>query len=181
MKIYKISQTSQTLKLFRGDPKPIELNNYNPEYGVKELNKQLGSSLAEGPGIYFTTDQQEAKQYGENITTKSLKKANIITKQNKLFNYQQINKILQKIDKEKLEMAALNWDENFHTGKSMLIKSILNTDNPIDQLMNIWSDVFYHQNPKEFMEVMTNNGIDGIAIQKNDAIHYIIYNTNILE
>ena len=69
----------------------------------------------------------------------------------------------------------------------MLINSILDNENVIEQLMGIWANVFYHQNPNKFMELMTKNGIDGIAVPQKSiwydegTVHYIIYNKGILK
>jgi len=168
-------------QIYRGDPSPMDMSKYDPEYGIKNLGKQLGSSLVEGPGIYFTTKRDEAEGYGSNITQFNLSNANILTSQSKKLTYQQIDRILKGVDKEKMRMAVENWDENYNVGKKMLIDSILDNENVIEQLMGIWSNVFYHQNPNAFMELMAKNGIDGIAISKSDSIHYVIYNKAILK
>jgi len=167
-------------EIYRGDPNPIDLENYDLEYGVKELGKGLGSSSAWGPGIYFVTQEDIAQMYGSNITKKILQNAKILTMQNPLFNYKQIDKILSGVDKEKMAMAISNWDENYNIGKKLLIESIVNADNPLDQLMNIWADVFIHQNSNSFIDLMIKNGIDGISVQKKDATYYVIYNKNVL-
>lgn len=56
----------------------------------------------------------------------------------------------------------------------------MSESNPVEQIINIWADVFYHQNPNLFMETMKNNGIDGIALVKEDATYYVIYNKDVL-
>jgi len=168
-------------QIFRGDPSPLDLENYDPEYGIKQLGKDLGSSSAWGPGIYFVTEEDIAQMYGSNITKKNILNAKILTKQSPLFSYKQIDKILSGVDKEKIKIAISNWNENYYIGKKMLIQSIINTDNPLDQLMNIWAEVFMHQNSKAFIELMIQNGIDGISITKDDAVtYYVIYNKRIL-
>ena len=169
------------MELFRGDPKPISIEDFDPEYGTRHLLKDLGSSLSEGPGIYFTTQEEDARLYGSNITRKTLQDANILTKESPRFNYRQIEKILQGVGKEAMELATSNWDENPNVGKRMLMESIMSADNPVDQLIVIWSNVFYHQNPAKFMELMTRNGIDGIAKHKEDATYYAIYNRGVLK
>ena len=55
-------------EIYRGDPSPISLQDFDPEYGVKQLGKDLGSSAAEGPGIYFTSKEEDARMYGKVIT-----------------------------------------------------------------------------------------------------------------
>lgn len=168
-------------EIFRGDPNPIDLDQFDVEYGNKVLGKDLGSVASLGPGIYFADTEEGASMYGSNITKRVLQNANILTEQSPLFSYQQIEKILRGIDKEKMETAILNWNENYNIGKKELIKYILNSNNPIDQLMNIWADIFYHQNPNTFMELMAKNGIDGIVIPRHDASIYVIYNRNLLK
>ena len=176
MNWYKIAQ-----EIYRGDPAPINIKDFDSEYGTKQLGKELGSSLSNGPGIYFTSNEQDAKYYGSNITKLVLNNANILTKDSRKLNAKQIEKILNSIDKEKIEFAVSNLDENYNIGKRMLLKMIMNEPDPVEQLMNIWSSVFYHQNPNMFMEVMKNNGIDGIAKTKEDATYYVIYNKEVLQ
>jgi len=167
--------------IFRGDPNPIDIQNYNPEYGVKVLGKEMGSSGAWGPGIYFTGQEDIAGMYGSNITKKSLNNAKILTPQSPLFSYKQIDKILQGVDNKMLKVAVLNWNEDYNIGKRTLIQSIASADNPLEQLMNIWADVFSHQNGNDFIDLMIKNGIDGISIQKKeDETYYVIYNKAIL-
>ena len=57
-------------ELFRGDPNPINIEDYDPEYATKELGKELGAAMAWGPGIYFTGQEDIAGMYGSNITKK---------------------------------------------------------------------------------------------------------------
>ena len=166
MNWYKISQ-----ELYRGDQESFDINDYDHEY-VTEVRG--------GPGIYFTTDEQHASEFGS-VTKKTLQDANILTNQSPPFNYQQIDSILQSVNKERVKMAVSNWDEDYDKGKSMLIKSISNSNNPIDQIMLIWADVFYHQNPNEFVELMVKIGIDGISIPRHDSTHYVIYNKSVLK
>ena len=176
MKIYRIAQ-----EIFRGDSTPVNLEDYDVEYGIKELGKELGSSAAWGPGIYFTGQEDIAQMYGANITKKFINNANILTKQSPLFSYNKMNKILQGIDQETMESAILNWDEDYNIGKKMLLQSIINGDNCLEQIMNIWAEIFYHQRANDFIELMVRNGIDGIFIQKeDDETYYVIYNKAVL-
>ena len=168
-------------EIYRGDPNPISLQDFDPEYGVKQLGKDLGSSLRGGPGIYFTDNKEDAETYGKFVTKKTINNANLITPTTKPFNTKQIENILNNIDKEKMIIATSNWDEDYNTGKQMLINSIINEENAINQLMAIWANIYHHQNSPEFMKLMTNNGIDGIIIPKGNTLHYVIYNRDILK
>ena len=173
MKIYRIAQ-----EIFRGDSSSVSLEDYDVGYGTRELGKELGSSFALGPGIYFTGQEDIAQMYGINITRKFVNNANILTEQSPLFSYNQIDKILKGVDKKTMETVISNWDENYNTGKRMLLESIVNGDNPLEQIMNIWADVFFHQSPNVFVDLMVRNGIDGIFLQKDET--YVIYNKMVL-
>ena len=168
-------------EVYRGDAEPINLEDYDPEYAIKELGKELGSASAWGPGIYFVTQEDIAQMYGANITKRVLHNTNILTMESPLLNYQQIDKILQGVNTDIMQVAISNWDEDYNRGKRMLIESIVDADSSLDQLMNIWADIFSHQNPNSFIELMVKNGIDGISITKDDAIYYVIYNRNVLK
>ena len=181
MNWYKTSQ-----EIYRGDPSPIDINDFDIEYGTKVLGRDLGMSASGGPGIYFVSHEDIASMYGSNITKKNLHDAKIVTQQSPRFSYQQISKILQGVNQTMMTNAASNWDEDYNKGKHALIQSIVSANNPIDQLMNIWADVFFHQQANAFVDLMTKNGIDGYSLYKKDAsnkdaTYYVIYNRNILK
>lgn len=185
MNWYRLYKDAQ--QLFRGDPKPLKLEDYDPEHGINEMGKELGGSMSYGPGMYFTNKENYARYYGQNVTQRNLTNAKIIDEKSPKLTYQQIVKILRQVEKQRLETAISNWSENFNEGFQMLAKAITDNNDPINQLMSIWADVFYHQNAKEFIDLMVKNGIDGISWQVNkddpkyrDAINYVIYNRNIL-
>ena len=167
--------------VYRGDPATLNLEDFDPEYGVNVLGKQQAASAAWGPGIYFADKEDVALMYGKNLTTRKLQNANILTTNLPKFSLEQIKNIINGIDRETIELASSNWNENHEQGKIMLMNSIMNAENPIDQLMNIWAEIFNHQSPNKFMQLMTNKGIDGISVNKDDVTYYVIYNRNILK
>ncbi len=180
MKLYKIATD-----VYRGDTAQYDINDYNPAHGTKSLGKDLASSMAYGPGIYFVSHKDIAEMYGPHITKKSLQSPNLISPSSKPFNKKQIQNILKSAPKETLIIASSNWDENYQKGLNLLIDSITNSGNPINQILSIWADVFSHQNPNAFIQLMVDNKIDGITIDKTDssnqiATYYVIYNKQIL-
>ena len=155
--------------IYRGDTEPISMQDYDTEYGTREFGRKLDTS-----GIYFTTNEEDAQSFGQHITKADIQNANILTESDNTFTTDQISQILKGIDKEKTGMAISNWDEDYNIGLGLLIESIVNEKNPIDQLMNIWANVFYHQNSNDFMTLMTRNGIDGIAMLRTGSTHFVI-------
>jgi arginine decarboxylase-like protein len=176
MKIFRIAQ-----EIFRGDENPIKLDEYDFDYGRKNKLKDLGSSMAYGPGIYFATAKDIANMYGSNMTSKHISpNAKILSESGRKLNRNIIVKILNSINQETIEAASINWDENPYKGKQMLLNSIMEARNPVDQLMSIWAEVFYHQNPNEFVNIMIQNNIDGISKTKEDVTYFVIYNRAML-
>ncbi len=174
-----LNKTSQTI--YRGDESPIPIENFDPEYGVREQGKQLGTSMGEGPGIYFTDSKDNAENYGEHISSYTINNvANFISASSPKLNYRQIEKILNSIPQDIVNIASSNWDKNLQKGRRILIKTILDGDNAIDQLMGIWAEVLNRQNPKMFMGIMKDFGIDGIKIDRGNYTNYAIYNPNVL-
>ncbi len=175
MKIFRITQ-----EMFRGDENQINLDEYDFEYAIKK-GKELGSSMAYGPGIYFATEKDIANMYGHNITSKHINpNANILSENERKLNRNTITKILNSIKQETINLASLNWDENINKGKQLLLNSIMAANNPVDQLMSIWAEVFHHQNPNQFINTMIQNNIDGISKTKEDVTYFVIYNRAML-
>ena len=170
----------KAVDIFRGDTVPLKIQDFDVEHGIKHLEKELSSSFANGPGMYFTSSEDDANHYGKNITRAKIDNANILSAKSNPLSAAQINSILSGVKKERLELAFSNWDENYNIGKRMLIDIIAKETDPLGQLMLIWSDIFYHQNPNEFIQLMVANKIDGAAVEQRGATHYIIYNRAIL-
>ncbi len=183
MKLFKIA--TEAIDIYRGDTSQYDINDYNPAHGTKTLQKDLASSMAYGPGIYFVSHKDIAEMYGPHITKKSIQSPNLISESSKPFNKKQIYNILKSLPKETLTIASSNWDENYQKGLNLLIDSIVSAGEPINQILTIWADVFSHQNPNAFIQLMVNNQIDGITIEKTDstnqiATYYVIYNKQVL-
>lgn len=176
----KESAKGGEITVYRGDTSKIDLKDYDVEKGIKD-GKELGGAFAEGPGIYFTTKESNAKGYGSNISQINIPKtANIITDESPLMSRASITKMLKDVDGETLDIAYSNWAENKTEAKKLLIDALMNAENPKEQLINIWADVFYHQQPNEFMSLMKKHGIDGIKVAKEGQDHYVIYNRDLL-
>jgi hypothetical protein len=176
-----VGKTLAETKLFRGDPTPIKLETFDPESGLK-AGKELGQSMAEGPGIYFTTAKGNAKSYGKNITSANMAEGSkIIDDLEPRMSKTKISKILDSIDTQTIDNAVSNWDENPILGKKALIDAIYDNDTAKDQLMSIWSDVFHHQDPSAYMNAMAKNKIAGIQINKEGLSHFVMYDKGALK
>jgi hypothetical protein len=163
-------------KVFHGSP--TKINKFTDDFvGGKEALDQ------EGPGIYFTTSEEEAHRYGENVY-------NVILTPRILFDQVKINKIkLRPIIKKLAMMAedwegtAQNWDENPIIGIREFVESCLDyNDNEKDCILQVWVD-FYRYNPVEYVRNCVTLGIDGIIVDKDyqGIKHIIVYNPTIIK
>lgn len=148
---------------------------------VRQGVLDLGSVFAEGPGYYFSSDREDANRYGDVVLkVKGKEGARILTKNDKL-TQREVSRILDSIDEEILEGAASNWSQSLFEGRQALIREIMSGDNALDQLMSVWADIYYWQNPDQFLDVMQKNGIDGIRVDKPGGIqHTVMYNKEAL-
>lgn len=144
---------------------------------IQRGDKELGSVAAEGPGIYLTNSENEAKGYGTNIQ-KLVKneKANIIDKTSKKLTNAQIKKVINSLSSDDKTTVLSNWDMNESVAMNNLINAVKDGETTHEQLMNIWADVYNHQDPEAFVNAMKSLGIDGVKIEKPKGYHIIIYN-----
>lgn len=161
--------------VFHGSPTIIK--NFTDEFvGGEEANDR------EGPGIYFTTSEEEASRYGENVY-------NVALTPRVLFDQVPIIKTKLRPYIKKLAMmandwksTAQNWDENPIIGLQEFIEEcMVYNDNERDCILQVWFD-YYRYNPIEYVRNCVKLGIDGIVVDKDygGIKHYIIYNPNII-
>jgi hypothetical protein len=171
-------------------PESIAGGEYNVFHGsptkiTKFVDEFVGGQEAfdrEGPGIYFTTSEEEANRYGENVYS-------VILKPNILFDEVPINKVKLRPFMKKLAMmaddwegSAQNWDEDPIRGIQTFIEDSMEyNDNEKDCILQVWID-FYRYNPVEFVRNCVSLGIDGIIVNKDyeDIKHIIVYNPSII-
>ena len=144
--------------------------------GGKEANDQ------EGPGIYFTTSEEEANRYGKNLYSVTLTPRLLLDQIPP--DSRKLTPILTKLVKmaKDWKMSAQDYDENPIIGLNEFIKSTLQyNDNEKDCLLQVWID-FYRYNPVEYVRNCVSLGIDGIIVNKDyqDIKHIIVYNPSII-
>lgn len=94
-----------------------------------------------GPGLYFTDSYDIASNYGEvkafliDTSTGFYQKGDKIDKR-------AIKSIVDYADREHLEIAISNWDENPRIGKKKLLDSIFSTEDMPDAICRVARDVF---------------------------------------
>lgn len=134
----------------------------------------------EGPGIYFSTDELEARHYGKYLYKVKLRPRKLIDESRLRLNKAQALKLIKSAPNWK--MTAQNWDENYNRGVLIALSDFVRyNEKEKDFFQQIWYD-FYRQYEIEFVRAMVSIGYDGEYVNKaNNASHIIVYNPEIIE
>lgn len=149
------------------------------EYITREGNNE------HGPGIYLTSQQKDAKGYGNFIhqvkfTGNAIQRGDKATYDDAKLATRMIKKYASD-----WEMEANNWHENASKGVDEFVKSILSSaSDRVDFWKYVWGDFFRYE-PIKFTEGMKSIGIDGIIVPgyagTDGMAHLIAYNPDALE
>jgi len=152
-----------------------KIENFTDEFvGTEEATDQ------EGPGIYFTTDRDDAGGYGKILYTVILRPNKLVdeTSSNNI-NPEELVEIIKTLPE--WEMQAQNWDEDPEIGLHMAIDGFIRYNDTEKDVFQVWID-FFRYNPTLFVRGMVTLGYDGQIIEKeNGRRHVIVYNTDIIE
>lgn len=137
-----------------------------------------------GPGIYFTSHEEDAAKYGNHVYKVTLNPKRLLTESPfKMSDKPKLIKLAKM--REDWKMYANDWDINPNIGLNKMVNDAIEyNDNEIEVWLQIWYDM-YRNSGKQYVDNMTKLGIDGLKIKgyNNDEsifTHYIIYNTDII-
>lgn len=140
---------------------------------------------AQGPGIYFTDNIDDASHYGKYLYTVKLTPNKILSDRNK--NGITPNLVVKLIKMcPDWEMNAYDWNENLNKGLNLSVKAIFENDNAKDIITEVYT-TYYSYRPILYVKNCTQLGIDGISHKNiwgdgvSSSQHYIIYNPSIVE
>lgn len=162
---------------------PIKINKFTDDFvGGKEAKDQ------EGPGIYFTSSQKNARSYGGYLyEVKLTPKKLVSTKDGDNVPTKEIEWLIKQAPNWK--EIAQNWDENPNIALKTIIKDFIQyNDNPHQQFQQVWID-FYRDTPIDYVRNMTKLGYDAIMINDLSSIisnedsitHIIVLNPSIIQ
>lgn len=173
-KLTEVTENSGGYMVFHGSDTKVD--NFTNEFiGGSEATDQ------EGPGIYFTSNHDDALPYGNYIHTVRLSPRKLVDESSleDVSEDEMYNLIKMSPD---WETGASNWSEDPESGVYEAISSMKQySDNEKDLFQQIWYD-FFRYYAKEFAQGMVKLGYDGQIIDKpNNIKHFIIYNPDIIE
>lgn len=163
-------------KAYHGTPKPIE----------RFVDDFVGEGVdQEGPGIYFTSDMEDAygysrKSQGEGVVYEvELDMKNPVPEKGKV----PIENIKNLVEwAENWQDKILDWGyEDIDMNFQAFLKSLKYEKTPKDVYLSIWYN-FYRYRPVDYVRNMVSLGFDGLIIKKDfkNAIHYVVYNPKII-
>lgn len=167
---------------YHGSPKRIE--RFMDDFvGGKEANDQ------EGPGIYFTSDINNARRYGEFVHTVELTPRAVMTKDHVDIRRSVSRNLLVKLAKAAPDWkrTAQNWDENPQRGLIACIDSIFDMNESVAEVFQqLWVEFYRHASVDYVRNVVRMTKYDAIvadvqAIDNNDIQHVIVYNPMIIK
>jgi len=133
---------------------------------------------AQGPGIYLTTDKDEASGYAGTdgkLHTVTLKPNAKIVDYEKPAPRGFLQKLIKLAPKENRETGFSNWDENPHIALKRALDSYSQEDHWLQGTMGIYHD-FFGSNPDPFVKANIKAGVDGVRVGR----HLVVYNPEIL-
>lgn len=134
---------------------------------------------SDGPGIYFTSSWDDARQFGTTIYTVNLKPRKVIY--DKPGNLPQKDLIWLIKNSGDWEIKAQNWAEDPKVGLTEAIKAIYSyNETPFTQLLQVYRE-FYNDSLK-FVRNASQIKYDAIFIEKEwGATHAVVLNPSIIE
>lgn len=150
------------------------------EFVIDNVGKEEAND-ADGTGIYFTTDKNDAMHYGKYVYTVKIKPRKIISDKTRSVSRTLLSKLVKMRDE--WELNAQDWDENENIGLKLFLDSVFDEDNAKEMLLTVWHD-YYRYSPIEYCKNTSKLGIDGIisTLKWTGGVeHYIIYNPDIIE
>jgi hypothetical protein len=155
-------------------------------HGSKNKIKQFDTSYLhgghdqKGPGLYTTTDADEAHNYGENHHTIHLDTTKFIKPTDKP-KRKIIHDLVMK--SPHLHDVASNYDENPKVGIKKLIDSCHNTDSMHESMERVWYDA-YKGNNKLFLDSASHH-YHGTIVKPNkfrpSVSHYVVWHKDAIK
>jgi hypothetical protein len=182
-----------------------DITQFSTNFVTKWLENGDTGNSADGPGIYFSNQKDDARRYSEGsfIYTVGFNNPTLVSESEPPLSRDIIRKIILgedinidldeliekfetewRYDYDKLPIwaaAATDFDENILSGLDAMIDLCVDAEDEFDSLMSIYSMIFRYEQ-QLFFHNLQMVGIDGFITPKREGvIHYIVYNPNKLQ
>ena len=181
MKLIKIANT---VIAYHGTPN---------QFDQFDLNLTGKGNDQEGPGIYFTSNKEQALGYGDRVIEAKLHLNNVVSMSGKI-NEDHIRKlVLQSLglsdeseldemeDDDFWESNLTNWGGSPYSAYENVVDSTLRYNHtPHEAFQAVWYECYRH-NAGDYLRNMIELGYDGVVIPTAEATHYVVFSPNAIE
>lgn len=142
-----------------------------PDYDWNSMNS--GGHQQEGPGIYFSNSEKDARMYG-NVMKVELNFRKTVPVQGAIPR-QEIETMMRQAPD--LEDVLMDWGEDPNQAFQAALQGMLQCTGPHDAFQQVWID-FYHRGnyDQEYLNNMVALGYDGVIVPKDGVVHAIVFN-----
>jgi hypothetical protein len=138
----------------------------------------------EGPGIYFTTNEEDAYGYARKgdggRVYKVILQMNKVIKEKGRVKESEIDSMIKWC--EGYEEKLMDWgSENLEENMRLFKGSLRRENTPKDVFLSIWYNL-YRYKPVDYVRNMVSLGYDGLIVQKEfmNTKHIIVYNPKVI-
>jgi hypothetical protein len=145
-----------------------------------------GVTQHHGAGIYFATNYENARMFGNNVYKVKLS-GNFISEDNPTsdVNPDKLISLMKLSDEDEWELEAQNYHIDPQVGLKIALNDALNQENEADAYMRIQSGGWYMHDGLAYVRAMTKIGIDGVIVNPPEQWvgekHIIVFNPNIIK
>ncbi len=132
----------------------------------------------EGPGIYFSSSENNARGSGPYVTKASLKLNKVVSRLNPPRRNDIIYMVQHAPDKDDV---LQDWAEDPRKAYFMILDSIMEKKNAHACFQSVWYEL-YRKSPTAYVKNMVKLGYDGVIVPRSEGVtHYVVFNPKAIE
>lgn len=132
-----------------------------------------------GPGIYWTSEYEEAQGYGKVVhhATMKVSKARLLTDKTKA-TVKNVTALINACDPTRRDDALTNWAETTREAFHLAVQAYVNISTFADAAVSIYHDIFGYD-ADAWAKAMVAIGFD--AYQPSKRPHFVVYNPAVIQ
>lgn len=135
-----------------------------------DRDRTTSSLNEEGPGIYFTSDYDQAASYGPHVVEMELPKTfRLLPK--KRPTLKMLRELYESADPERQGFFLSNWDED--ATRDEVLRKYAGQNTTLDAAVTLYGDLFGHD-ADAWVEAMRGLGYDGVVVDKSYGVKHLI-------
>lgn len=134
---------------------------------------------AQGPGIYLTTNKEEAQGYAGaagKVHTITLKPGARVMDYKRAASRKYLEALIKLAPKTRRDIGLSNWDENPKVAMKRALDTYQSEDEWLQGTLGIYHDFYGDTHPNDFAKANVKAGVDAVRVGQ----HLVVYNPEIL-